>query len=479
MTRWAGLPIRYRLMTRWASLPIRYRLSISFGASAAAVVAGLSIFVYAQTAANLLATVDAGLSSRAGVLASNVRDDGPAQVSVEPAPIEGTKVFAQIDDASGQVLRSTAGIARFRLLSPLDARLLRRPTSYDRRVWGIGNVSRVLAVPVVTRHGGLIVVVGASLQDRHDELVQLAATLAIAGTAALILISLGAWLALASALRPVERMRRQAADISASDPGRRLSLARGKDEIALLGATLNQMLDRIEESVASERRLVDRASHELRTPLAIQRIDLDVALSGPQTVTELANALASVSQENAHLTRLTEDLLVLSRARGGVLPVRLVQTTLPELLEDARRRHSLRYSQGAAVGFQAAACVVRVDPVWFRQAVDNLLDNALRHTPPDGRVEVRAGVQGDVLSVVVEDTGPGFGEALGTAFEPFARSGAVAEGPGASAGLGLAVVSAIARAHGGSVRAQNRPGGGARVTMEMDVGLARDQPACP
>jgi len=467
-------------MTRWPSLPIRYRLSITFGASAAVVVAGLSVFVYAQTAANLLATVDAGLSSRAGVLASDVRDDSPAQVSVEPTLIEGTKVFAQIDDASGQVLRSTARIARTRLLSPLDARLLRRATSYDRRVSGIGNVSRVLAVPVVTRRGRVIVAVGASLQDRHDELVQLAATLAIAGTAGLILISLGAWLALAGALRPVERMRRQAADISASDSGRRLSLAGGKDEIALLGATLNQMLDRIEESVASERRLVDRASHELRTPLAIQRIDLDVALTGPQTVTELANALASVSQENTHLTRLTEDLLVLSRARGGVLPVRLVQTTLPELLEDARRRHSLRYDQGPAVSFQAAACVVRVDPVWFRQAVDNLLDNALRHTPADGRVEVSAGVQGDVLSVVVEDTGPGFGEALlGTAFEPFTRSGAGADGPRPSAGLGLAVVSTIARAHGGRVRAENRPGGGARVTMEMDTGLARNQPVCP
>src|SRR5262249_5854349 len=190
-----------------------------------------------------------------------------------------------------------------------------------RTVPGIGNVSRVLAVPVAGRHGRLIVAVGASLQDRHDELVQLAATLAIAGAAALILISLGAWLALASALRPVERMRRQAADISASDPGRRLSLAAGKDEIALLGATLNQMLDRTEDPVAGEPRLVDRPSHELRAPLAIHRIDLDVALSGPQTVTELTNALASVSQENAHLTRLTEDLLVLSRARSGVLPV--------------------------------------------------------------------------------------------------------------------------------------------------------------
>ena len=465
-------------MTRWARLPIRYRLSITFGASAAVVVAGLSIVVYTQTAANLLGTIDAGLSSRAGVLAGNVRDDGPAQVSVEPTLIEGTKVFAQIDDASGQVLRSTARIARSRLLSPGEARSLRRATSYDRTVPGIGNVSRVFAVPVVTRDGRLVIVaVGASLQDRHNELVQLAATLAIAGTAALVLISLGAWLALASALRPVERMRRQAAEISASDPGRRLSLAAGKDEIALLGATLNQMLDRIEDSVASERRLVDRASHELRTPLAIQRIDLDVALSGPQTVAELTNALASVSQENAHLTRLTEDLLVLSRARGGVLPVRRAEAALPELLDDARRRHGLLNSAGVQVAFQAADCVVRVDPVWFRQAVDNLVDNALRHTPPGGRVEVHADRQGDSLTVTVEDTGPGFDEAfLGAAFEPFTRASGTPKARHGSAGLGLAVVGTIARAHGGRAWAQNRAEGGARVTMVMNAGVTEGQP---
>jgi len=173
----------------------------------------------------------------------------------------------------------------------------------------------------------------------------------------------------------------------------------------------------------------------------------------------------------------TEDLLVLSRARGGVLPVRLVQTTLPELLEDARRRHGLRYGRAARVSFEAAACAVRVDPVWFRQAVDNLLDNALRHTPAGGRVRVRAGVQGDVLTVVVEDTGPGFDEALlRTAFEPFVRSGGGPEGPRESAGLGLAVVRTIARAHGGRVRAQNRPEGGARVTMELNTGLTAGRP---
>jgi two-component system OmpR family sensor kinase len=290
-------------MTRWSRLPIRYRLSITFGALAAVVVAGLSIFVYSQTGASLLATIDANLNSHAALLASSVKDDGPSQVNVRPELIENVEVFAQIDDASGRVLRSTPLIARSRLLSPPEVRSLRRVTLYDRTVPGIGNVTRVLAVPVVARRGRLVVVVGTSLQDRHEALVQLAATLAIAGSAALLLISLAAWLALASALRPVERMRSQAAAISASDPGRRLSLADGNDEIALLGATLNQMLDRIEESVDNERRLVDRASHELRTPLAIQRIDLDVALSGPQTAEELRNALASVSVENTHLTR--------------------------------------------------------------------------------------------------------------------------------------------------------------------------------
>ena len=127
--------------------------------------------------------------------------------------------------------------------------------------------------------------------------LQLGWTLAIAGAAALALISGGAWLALAGALRPVERMRTQAAAISATDAHRRLRLVSGNDEISMLGATLNQMLDRIQESVDRERRFVDRASHELRTPLAVQRMALDVALAGPQTVDELRAALRGVSEE--------------------------------------------------------------------------------------------------------------------------------------------------------------------------------------
>src|SRR5262249_25802349 len=177
-------------------------------------------------------------------------------------------------------------------------------------------------------------------EDRRDDLLALGWTLAIAGSAALVLISGGAWLALAGALRPVERMRRQAAAVSATDAHRRLQSVDGNDEISLLGATLNQMLDRIEESVNTERRFVDRASHELRTPLAIHARGLAGASPSPPAVDELRAALNSVSQENAHLTRLTQDLLVLSRARGGALPIRRVEASLHELLADARRRNA-------------------------------------------------------------------------------------------------------------------------------------------
>ena len=129
------------------------------------------------------------------------------------------------------------------------------------------------------------------------------------------------------------------------------------------------------------------------------------------------------------------------------------------------------------MSFRAADCIVRVDPVWFRQAVDNLLDNALRYTPASGRVEVRADRAGDTLSLVVEDTGPGFSEALlGEAFKPFTRATGDPEAPVGSAGLGLAVVDTIARAHGGRAWAENRPEGGARVTVEMNAGVTGHEP---
>ena len=433
------------------------------------VIGGLSGFVYLRTGSDLLDTIDAGLRSRAELLTSNIQRRGPALANVKPTLIESDEVFAQLADSSGQILQSSSIISRQRLLpaSAIQSVGATGKARYaDRRLAGTDGAARVLAVPVATARRHFVVLVGASLQDRHEELAALAATLALAGGAAICLLSLGAWLAVTGALRPVERMRRQAAAISAWDPGRRLPVSGGKDELALLGGTLNQMLWRIEESVDRERQLVDRASHELRTPLAIQRIDLDLAMSGPQTVAELQAALDSVSQENSHLTRLTEDLLVLARARRGTLPVRLVDTSLADLLADARRRAEMVVGAHVRVSFAATDGRVRVDPVWFCQAIGNLIDNAVRHTPPGGEVAVRADRRDGMLLLTVDDAGPGFPEALlDGAFGPFGRSAAGPERGRPSAGFGLAVVQTIAAAHGGRAWAENLPDGGARVTM--------------
>jgi signal transduction histidine kinase len=180
-----------------------------------------------------------------------------------------------------------------------------------------------------------------------------------------------------------------------------------------------------------------------------------------------------VSEENEHITRLTGDLLILARARGGTLPVRLTETTLTDLLEDARATilAASRNAAAAHVTFTAGDARVRVDSAWFRQAVINLVDNAIRHTPPDGHVDVRIGHHDGTVMLVVEDTGPGFDEQhLPQAFEPFARLGTAGTASD-STGLGLAIVQAIAQAHQGHAWAENRQQGGSRVTVEISDGL--------
>jgi signal transduction histidine kinase len=157
---------------------------------------------------------------------------------------------------------------------------------------------------------------------------------------------------------------------------------------------------------------------------------------------------------------------VLSRARGGVLPVQRAKTSLRELLAEECRRQRDLAAANVLVTCTAADYAALVDPLWFRQAADNLIENAIRHTPAGGRVDVSAYLEGGMIWLVVRYTGPGFAEGIqDQALEPFARSGrGLASGPH-SAGLGLAMVAAIAQAHGGRAWAANRPGGGAEVTM--------------
>jgi two-component system OmpR family sensor kinase len=269
-----------------------------------------------------------------------------------------------------------------------------------------------------------------------------------------------------AALRPVERMRRQAAAITASDPGARLPVPASGDALARLATTVNATFDRLQVALERERRFVDDASHELRTPLTVLKAEVDSALEAPRSHVELERALRAASDEVEHLVRIAEGLLVLARSRDGNVPVRPEDTPLLELLDASRCAFAARAATaGVCIEVRAPERVVRVDPTRIRQALDNLVDNALHHTPAGGTIGIDAAVAGEIVTIAVRDAGPGFDrQVLERGFRPFTRS----PSPGYDgSGLGLAIVSAIARAHGGGARAENLAGGGAQVTIVL------------
>jgi len=307
---------------------------------------------------------------------------------------------------------------------------------------------------------GTVVIVGTSMSDRTDALHQLAIYLAIGGPFAILLASAAGWVVAGFALRPVERMRQEVSAISASGIDHRLSVPLADDELQLLATTLNDMLDRLETSIRAERRFLDNASHELRTPLTALKAELDLARSRPRSATELEASVESASEETDRLVRLANDLLVLARATDGRLPVHRADTSLSELVNSAVDLFRAR-AAGAGVRIEATAPdqLVWVDGMRVRQAVDNLVDNAIRHTPAGGTVTVRAEVTDDVVEIVVTDTGPGFPHgSLGANGDPVAdpapaRSEALEVETRGSA-LGLAIVRAVAQSHNGTLVAQ-------------------------
>jgi signal transduction histidine kinase len=386
-------------------LPIRIRLTLAFAAAMALVLAAAAVFVYAWVRADLDESVDDRLA--AAVAAPGDAEDG----------------FVQVQSREGRVLEAAGG-ARGRV----------EPVSGEREVPGIDGTARIL----VRRDGANLVVVGQSLEDRDEVLDGLIAAFALGGPLAVALASLLGYVLGGSALRPVEAMRRRAA---AGDE--RLPLPAAHDEIRRLGETLNELLARQRGSLERERRFVADASHELRTPLAVLKTELEAALRAPDP----DEAISAAVEEVDRLSQLAEDLLVLARAQEGDVPVRREVIAARELLEGVRDRFADRAARaGRGIAVAVSDLEISGDPLRLRQALGNLVDNALRHGA--GEIVVRAIPDGGGVSLEVSDGGAGFGpDIAGRAFERFARGDRARTRGGT--GLGLAIVRAIAEAHGG------------------------------
>jgi signal transduction histidine kinase len=269
-------------------------------------------------------------------------------------------------------------------------------------------------------------------------------------------------------------MRRRAAAIAPATTGQRLPVPPARDEIGRLGETLNDMLARLEAAFARERTFVADASHELRTPLSILKAELELAVREGRSPEELRAALESAAEETDRLVRLAEDLLVIARLDQGRVPLRPVDPDATELLATVAARFEARaraagrsVSVSNRVGADDERAVVHGDRVRLEQAVGNLVDNAMRHGAGDVLLAARPSADGVELHVV--DAGPGLApDFIDHAFERFARAdGGRSRG---GAGLGLAIVAAIASSHGGSARAANLPDGGADVWIHLPGG---------
>jgi two-component system, OmpR family, sensor kinase len=451
------------MATTWARVPLRIKLAVAFTGVMAVLLAAASVALSVLSAANLDRAIDDGLEARAGDAAAIVRE------GARSGRLSGSgEALAQVLGLDGRVLDTTPGAGENAMLGAAEIRRTDRGGEViDRGAQpGAPDGIRLLARRAPTGRGDVVVVVGESLEQRRGALEGLHTLLAIGGPLALLLASLAGYAVAAAALRPVERMRRRAAALTAGEAEGRLPVPPSRDEVARLGDTLNEMLERLQAALVRERSFVSDASHELRTPLAILRTELELALRGRSTRQELEDAVRSAAEETERLNRLADDLLVIARSDQGRLPVRPAELDAREVLEEVAHRFSAR-ARAEARPVRAehdGGLRLDADPARLEQALANMVDNALRHGR--GEVVLSAARRNGNVELHVRDHGPGFpAEFLPAAFERFSRADEARSRGGT--GLGLAITSAVAIAHGGSAHATNCEDGGADVWLSL------------
>jgi two-component system OmpR family sensor kinase len=334
---------------------------------------------------------------------------------------------------------------------------------------------RVQVTPTV---GGGVVALAFPLTEVTEALRRLVAIEATSAVVLLVLLGAGSFYILRRGLQPLEQMATSARSITAGDLSQRVEPADPKTEVGQLGLALNTMLGEIEvafqEREATEQRLrqfLADASHELRTPLtSIQGFAELYRLGGEAQHVDQATIFRRIEEESARMKGLVEDLLLLARL-DQTRPARRVPVDLAVLAADACSDAVAAAPDRPVSLWAPAPVVVDGDPDHLRQAIANLVTNAITHTPAASPVEVAATSEGGAATVQVRDHGPGLAaEALEHAFDRFWQADAARAGTGA--GLGLSIVAAIAAEHGGTASVRNAGDGGAIFTLHLPVAPA-------
>ncbi|MBA2716861.1 MAG: HAMP domain-containing protein [Propionibacteriales bacterium] len=443
-------------VSRLSGLSLRVRLVAGFAATMLVVLTGAGSFVYWRVQFALDRELNSELADTSNRLASQVTPSG--RLRDEAALLSGERY--QVVDSDGRVMSGSPSGPAQPLLDPNEVRAaITEPVYRDIGEFlpGSSQALRAYATALDSAAPGqaAVLIVAAERKQRDEALRELLGQLLLAGLVTLLVTAVvGERLAKAS-LKPVERYRRQAAEITGGATGIRLDVPPGRDdEITRLGDTLNEMLQALDEALEHERRFVNDASHELRTPLTLIDTRVQLARRRERTVEQYKVVLDEIDTDISRLSRLADQLLdvgTLSQNSGTPEPADLAATVRAEV----GRRRTLApagspYSQtGSLQAITPDSTLVGVDSFRLEQLVGNLLDNAAVHGLPP--VTVTVDEIGEIGRLVVSDAGAGMDElTLGSAPERFARSPEARRRPGS--GLGLSLVYATVDAAGGELR---------------------------
>jgi two-component system sensor histidine kinase MprB len=454
---------------------LRTRIAAAAAIAVALVVVIAAVAIYLGVRAELRGEVDNSLRDRASALTMRGGDRGPGPGPGEPderpgparpggafpilprEPFGGPEGVAQLVLPSGSAVRPPGSSDALPVDSETRAVARSGSGEFLKDETVSGTHVRVLTRGIGSRGA---IQVARPLDEVDRQLDRVLLVLLLVGAAG---VALGAALAAVvarTALSPIDRFTRRTEEIAGDpDPSHRIDVT-SKDELGRLARSFNTTLDSLERSVEAQRQLVADASHELRTPIASLRANIQTLEHAERLpAAELESLRADIVAELDELTALVADVVEL--ARGAKPGESEDEVRLDEIVESVAHRARAR-ANGIAIDVSAEPTVVRGAPDRIQRAVSNLVDNALKWSPGDGRVEID--LSGGRLSV--RDHGPGFQEAdLPYVFDRFYRADTARSLPGS--GLGLAIVRQAAEAHGGEVEAGNAPGGGAVVRVSF------------
>jgi two-component system, OmpR family, sensor kinase len=434
------------------SLQLRSVIAAALSILLAVVIVGATVDVLA--ARHLRNSLDRTLRQRA-VEVAQLSASAPALLTTPGAldsPLGGTQLTVEVLDRRARIVARSLSLGG-RVLP--TGSLVHRAIADGRGGYAAGRLGndkvRLYAAPLATFGGpaaGGAVVVAGSTRDIDATIASVQNYLLLAGVIAAALGALVVALLMRRALRPLTRLADAATEIERTgDSRRRLPASDSGDEVGRLAATLNAMLAGLERARDAERRFLADASHELRTPLTALRGNVAyLTRHGPTP-----EVLADLEHDAERLATLADDLLALSREEAGGAPVETV--SLDELAREA--------AGGRVEAVSSEPVHVRGDRAALERALANLVENALRYGPEDGRITIAAESANGVARLTVADEGDGLRlEETELAFRRFWRGGTGMASGGS--GLGLAIVRATAERHGGRAYAQ-----GSRFTIEL------------